>query len=149
MEKFYNIKEFAELLGVTPQTLRNWNKSGKLKPTRLVEGGKYLYTRGQLAELIGQKADKKNAYYLVKNEDACKTHYKLMDHARGLEGFDEYDLYEDKEGEDIMFKLLISKIAKGKYKNLIINDENVGLKLGEVKLLDSILEGMGCKLVII
>lgn len=31
----YTIKEFASLIGVTQQTLRNWDKSGKLIPIRL------------------------------------------------------------------------------------------------------------------
>jgi len=32
--KFVNIKEAALMLGVTPLTLRNWDKSGKLVPLR-------------------------------------------------------------------------------------------------------------------
>ena len=31
--KYYSIGEFAELIGVTQQTLRNWDKVGKLKPS--------------------------------------------------------------------------------------------------------------------
>jgi len=35
MEKNYlTIKEVAKILGVTPQTLRNWDKSGKLRAYR-------------------------------------------------------------------------------------------------------------------
>ena len=33
-KKYYAIKETAKLLGVTPLTLRNWDKSGKLKAYR-------------------------------------------------------------------------------------------------------------------
>ncbi len=33
-KKFLNIKEAATILGVTPLTLRNWDKSGKLVPLR-------------------------------------------------------------------------------------------------------------------
>lgn len=32
--KYYTIKQAAKLLGVTPLTLRNWDKNGKLKPYR-------------------------------------------------------------------------------------------------------------------
>ena len=30
--KYYTIHETAEMLGVSPQTLRNWDKSGRLVP---------------------------------------------------------------------------------------------------------------------
>jgi len=35
---FYNIKQFSELINVTKQTLRNWDKEGKLTPIRLDSG---------------------------------------------------------------------------------------------------------------
>ena len=33
-DKFISIKKAAELLGVTPLTLRNWDKNGKFKAMR-------------------------------------------------------------------------------------------------------------------
>lgn len=33
-KKFLTVKEASKLLGVTPLTLRNWDKSGKLKAFR-------------------------------------------------------------------------------------------------------------------
>lgn len=33
-QKYLTIKEVAKLLGVTPLTLRNWDKSGKLRAYR-------------------------------------------------------------------------------------------------------------------
>ena len=33
-KKYLTIKEVANLLGVTPLTLRNWDKAGKLKACR-------------------------------------------------------------------------------------------------------------------
>lgn len=33
-KKYLTIKEVAEILGVTPLTLRNWDKKGKLKAYR-------------------------------------------------------------------------------------------------------------------
>lgn len=33
-KKYLKIKEVADLLGVTPLTLRNWDKAGKLKAYR-------------------------------------------------------------------------------------------------------------------
>lgn len=33
----YSIGEFGKEIGVTPQTLRNWDKKGELKPVVIVE----------------------------------------------------------------------------------------------------------------
>jgi excisionase family DNA binding protein len=33
-KKYLTVKEVAEILGVTPLTVRNWDKSGKLKAIR-------------------------------------------------------------------------------------------------------------------
>jgi predicted site-specific integrase-resolvase len=35
---FYNIKQFSELINVSKQTLRNWDKEGKLTPVKLKSG---------------------------------------------------------------------------------------------------------------
>ena len=32
MSKYYSINEFSKILGVSAQTLRNWDKNGKLHP---------------------------------------------------------------------------------------------------------------------
>ncbi len=37
--KYYAIGEFSELIGVTQQTLRNWDKVGKLKPSHKGKSG--------------------------------------------------------------------------------------------------------------
>lgn len=39
MSKIISIGQAAELLGVHVQTLRNWEKSGKLKPDSISPGG--------------------------------------------------------------------------------------------------------------
>lgn len=43
----YSIKKAAKILGVTPQTLRNWDKSGYLKPSK-TEGGHRRYSEENL-----------------------------------------------------------------------------------------------------
>ena len=44
---FYNIKEFSELINVSKQTLRNWDKNNKLKPIKL-DSGHRRYTNEHL-----------------------------------------------------------------------------------------------------
>jgi len=51
MVDLLTVKEAAALLGVSPQTLRRWDKSGKLRPMRHPISGYRLYARDQLEEL--------------------------------------------------------------------------------------------------
>jgi excisionase family DNA binding protein len=45
------IKEAAELLGVSEQTLRRWDKAGKLRPKRHPMNGYRLYSRNVVLNL--------------------------------------------------------------------------------------------------
>lgn len=54
----YTINKFAKLLGITPQTLRNWDKSGKLKPVHTSSNGYRYYSEEQLQELNGSNKEK-------------------------------------------------------------------------------------------
>lgn len=50
---YMTIKKFAEKLGVTEQTLRNWDKSGRLKPAYRSESGYRYYSDKQFAQCTG------------------------------------------------------------------------------------------------
>jgi excisionase family DNA binding protein len=43
MNKFLSIKEAAKHLGVSPQTLRRWERSGKISPAYRTEGNQRRY----------------------------------------------------------------------------------------------------------
>ena len=53
--KYYSIGDFAELIGVTQQTLRNWDKVGKLKPSHKGKSGYRYYSQQQLRYYLGLK----------------------------------------------------------------------------------------------
>lgn len=55
-KKYYTIKQAAKILGVTPLTLRNWDKSGKLKPYRHPINNYRVYKSEQL-ELFLRKIE--------------------------------------------------------------------------------------------
>ena len=62
MEKqqiFYSIHSLSKMLGVTPQTLRNWDKSGRLKPHHTSNNGYRYYSEDQLSELMQDKKTNK------------------------------------------------------------------------------------------
>lgn len=50
--KLLNIKQAAELLGITPLTLRRWDKSGRLKAIRIGSRGDRRYEEKKLLELV-------------------------------------------------------------------------------------------------
>ncbi len=53
--KYYSVKQLSNLLGVTSQTLRNWDKNGKLKPHHIAESGYRYYSEEQVNRLLGIK----------------------------------------------------------------------------------------------
>ena len=52
MDKLYNISKTAEILDVTPKTLRVWDKENKLKPI-LTSGGHRRYRESDINKIIG------------------------------------------------------------------------------------------------
>lgn len=55
--KYYSIGQFAELIGVTTQTLRNWDKVGKLRPSHKGKSGYRYYSHQQLQYYLGLKGE--------------------------------------------------------------------------------------------
>lgn len=55
MSKYYSINEFSKILGVTAQTLRNWDKGGKLKPHHTSSNGYRYYSHEQLNLVMNVK----------------------------------------------------------------------------------------------
>lgn len=51
--KYYTINKFAKIIGVTPQTLRNWDRSGRLHPHHTSTNGYRYYSEEQLCAVTG------------------------------------------------------------------------------------------------
>ena len=52
MEQYLTINKVSKLLGVTPQTLRNWDKQGKLKPHHVSPNGYRYYSKEDLDKFL-------------------------------------------------------------------------------------------------
>src|SRR6266498_1587365 len=50
--EYLTVSEAADFLGVSPWTLRNWDKSGRLKPSRHPKNGYRIYRRQDLAAVM-------------------------------------------------------------------------------------------------
>ncbi len=57
--KYYSIGEFANKIGKSIQTLRNWDKKNILKPSHVTQGGTRYYSQEQLNHFLGLKSEQK------------------------------------------------------------------------------------------
>lgn len=57
MKEYYAIGEASKMMGVTAQTLRNWDKCGKLKPHHIADSGYRYYSLEQINATIGLVQD--------------------------------------------------------------------------------------------
>ena len=63
--KYYSINEFSKILGVSAQTLRNWDANGKLHPHHTSSNGYRYYSHEQLSQVmnINPNIDRKTIGY--------------------------------------------------------------------------------------
>jgi excisionase family DNA binding protein len=57
--KYLTVKEVAKLLGVTPLTIRNWDKSGKLKAIRHPINNYRIYRLEDIERFLEKLKEKK------------------------------------------------------------------------------------------
>ena len=58
--KYYSSKTVTQILGVTAQTLRNWDKEGKLKPAYVKSNGYRYYSEESILAYTQERKTKKN-----------------------------------------------------------------------------------------
>ncbi|ELY3460812.1 IS607 family transposase [Campylobacter jejuni] len=131
MNKLIAIGQASKLLGVTIQTLRNWDKQGLLKPDEITKGGSRRY------KLESIKRINKNIKF---NADNLKT----ITYAR-VSSHDQKD--------DLIRQVQVLELycAKAGFNYEIIQDLGSGMnyyKKGLTKLLNLILEGQIKRLVL-
>ena len=56
--KIISIHEVSKILNVTPQTLRNWDKTGKLVPNHKANSGYRYYSEEQINVFLGKNSNK-------------------------------------------------------------------------------------------
>lgn len=152
-----SITEASELLGVTPKTLREWEKEGKISSIR-TEGG---HRRYEVKDLIGSKKEKSLtvAYARVsshdQNSDGCRDDLKrqelVLESYCAKQGYD-FELISDlgsgmnykKKGLVKVIKLLCS----GQIDRLVIAHKDRLLRFGS-ELIFTLCEIFGCEVVII
>ena len=112
--KYYSSKDVTKILGVTAQTLRNWDKEGKLKPSYTKSNGYRYYSEDVILSYTQERKTKKDVNVVLyarvsskkQQDDLERQISNLKDYAK-----DKYEKYD-----------VISDIGSG------INYEKPGLK---------------------
>jgi predicted site-specific integrase-resolvase len=130
--RYYSIGQFSESIGVTQQTLRNWDKTGKLKPHHTGKSGYRYYSQQQLQYYLG-----------LKGEEFAKR--KVIGYCRVSSNKQKDDL--ERQIENVKMYM----IAKG-YSFDVVSDVGSGInynKKGLNQLLDMIVASQVEKIVIL
>ena len=71
-KKFITVKEVASMLGVTPLTLRNWDKSGKLNAGRHPFNNYRVYVREDIDKLLTEISTNKESRHARPQKDTVR-----------------------------------------------------------------------------
>ena len=112
--KYYSSKDVTKILGVTAQTLRNWDKEGKLKPSYTKSNGYRYYSEDVILSYTQERKTKKDINVVLYARVSSKKQQDDLE--RQISNLKEYakDKYEKYD--------VISDIGSG------INYEKPGLK---------------------
>ena len=134
MDKLYSISKTAEILDVTPKTLRVWDKENKLKPI-LTSGGHRRYKESDINKILGIEET------LVEKKEVCVTYARVSSQKQKVSG----DL-------DRQSQRLSEYCAKHNlYVGHIIKDCGSGLndkRSGFVQLTDLVIKGKVNKVIV-
>ena len=161
MNKIISIGQAAKLLGVHVQTLRNWEKSGKLKPDSISPGGTRRYNSDTIMRISGkelpqiEKDDRVTiAYARVSSQDQkedLKRQAQVLELYCAEHGY-KYELITDLGSGMNYYKkgltTLISSILDDGVKRLVLTHKDRLLRFG-AELIFSICEAKGVEVVII
>ena len=99
--KYYSAKTVTQLLGVTAQTLRNWDKEGKLKPSYVKSNGYRYYSEDSILAYTQERKTKKNlnvvGYARVSSKKQSDELERQVNNIRDYlsNNFDSFDIITD------------------------------------------------------
>ena len=156
LEKYYTINQFSKILGVTPQTLRNWDRSGKLPPHHTSGNGYRYYSSEQLNQIRGVKPKKRTVIGYCR----VSSHKQKDDLERQIENVRNYLIAQGKPFEIITdigsginynkkgLQNLIEKIVNSEVEKIVVLYKDRLLRFG-FEMLEYIAGLYGCEIEII
>jgi DNA-binding transcriptional MerR regulator len=55
-KRWYTVGEFADAIGASTQTVRRWDKEGKVKPHHILPSGQRIYSSEQVDAIINNNS---------------------------------------------------------------------------------------------
>lgn len=159
MNNLLSIGKASKLLGVTIQTLRNWDKQGLLKPDELTKGGERRYKLETLKNInknIKFNSDnlKTIAYARVSSHDQKDDlirQVQILEMYCSKQGFN-YEVIQDLGSGMNYYKKgltkLLNLVLEGQVKRLVLTHKDRLLRFG-AELVFSICEAKGVEVIII
>ena len=150
--KKYSINEFAKMVEKSPQTLRNWDAKGILKPYYISDSGYRYYSEEQVAQVLDIKNKRIVLGYcsVLEEEKLIDKKINEMENLLSKEFYD-YQVISDINREGCVnegLKEVIKLISKGKVCKLVIMSDFIAKSYaGEV--LEYICELNKCQLEIV
>lgn len=157
MTEYYSIHKFSKMIGVTPQTLRNWDKSGRLKPNHTAGNGYRYYSSDQLNQVLNIKP---NTNRIVVGYCRVSSNKQKDDLERQVENMKTYLLSQGEPFEIIQdigsginyknkgLRELIRRICQGQIKKVVVLYKDRLLRFG-FELVEYIAELHNCEIEII
>jgi excisionase family DNA binding protein len=139
MNKFLSIQEAAKYLGVSPQTLRRWEKSGRIAPSFRTEGNQRRYDPALLRpfDLTSQQENRPTiAYARVSSQDQKEDLQRqvhmleLYCSAKGWSFSVIQDLGSGMNYHKKGLQQLLDKIMSGKIGRLVLTHKDRLLRFG-------------------
>lgn len=155
LEDVVTIGEAAKIRGVAIETLRRWEKAGKLKPVDRTEGG---HRRYRVADLL--KVDNPNLRFTVtysrvstpQRKDNLKTQQAVLQACCETQGWDNvYNLSDIGSGLNYKKKgllKLIDMLQRNEVERLVITDKERLLRFGS-ELIFALCEGNNTEITIL
>lgn len=134
---YYSIHEFSKKLNKSPQTLRNWDKNGYLKPAYKSVNGYRYYTDDQLNFVLGIKPDRKVIGYCrvssQKQKDDLDRQIMNMQNYMAIKGY-QFEIITD-IGSGINYNKkglnqLITLVTENKVEKVIIMHKDRLVRFG-------------------
>lgn len=153
MKNFYSIKEAADIIQVSTQTLRVWDKKGILIPARVLESGYRYYSKEQINKFLNKKY-KKNIIYCRANtsEELDKLLVLIDKYLLEIKDDKEYSILTDIDSicnvNRLNFLKIIDDILDEKVEKLILINKNNILSNG-YELFEYIANKKECQIEII
>ena len=136
MSRYIKIGEAARLLGVTPQTVRRWEREGGVLPVRRSEGGTRYYDLNQLLGLKELESDLTVVYARVSSRDQkedLKRQVERLELYCTAKGWT-YEVIQDL-GSGVNYrkkglKRLLEKILNRQVKRVVLTHKDRLLRMG-------------------